>query len=58
MKKESKKGREWGEIERGRKERSRKEGKEEWERTGKKQETKQTRYCPVNDGSDEALLNV
>jgi len=40
MKKESKKGREWGEIERGRKERSRKEGKEEWERTGKKQETK------------------
>ena len=27
MKKESKKGREWGEIERGRKERSRKEGR-------------------------------
>ena len=38
--------------------RKRKEGKEEWERSGKKQETKQTRYCPVNDGSDEALLNV
>lgn len=36
----------------------REEGKEEWERIGKKQETKQNRYCPVSDGSDEALLNV